>query len=381
MTPPTDAPRPHAPRPGARPAPDGGPDPAGGPVAAADPAAAAAALRAADAGVPAAVLGEALAPALAAARRLGAELPGPGEGRTGALWQRLAGLARLDPSLARVVEPHLDALAILRQAGLGELAGLPATWGVWAAEAAGRELTARPSGSGWELTGTKAWCSLAAHLDRAVVTAGTGGGRRRAFAVDLSHPGAVPDGTAGWCPAGLRDVPTGDVRFDAVPAVPVGGDGWYLERPGFAWGGIGVAACWWGGAAGVADLLWEDAVGRARPGRRPLDQVGLAALGAVDALLHPAREVLAGAAEAVDAGRAGGRRGAVLALRTRRAVARAAEAVVAEVSAATGPGPLTGSPEHVRRVAALQVWVRQEHAQRDAAALGAALLAAGERPW
>ncbi|WP_082697229.1 acyl-CoA dehydrogenase family protein [Kocuria rosea] len=336
---------------------------------------AAAALRAAVPG--------ALGAALAAARELGEDLPAPGTGRTGQLWLRLAELARLDLSLARVVEPHLDALAILRQAGLDELAGRPAAWGVWAAEAAGHELVARYGSGGWELTGTKAWCSLAAHLDRAVVTASTGGGRRRAFAVDLAHPGVVPGSTEDWRPAGLQDVPTGDVRCTAVPAVPVGPDGWYLERPGFAWGGIGVAACWYGGAAGVADLLWEDAVRRRRPDGRPLDQLGHAALGVVDTHLHAARTALRAAAEQVDAGRAGGDRGAVLALRTRRVVARAAEAVLGEVSAATGPGPLTGAPEHVRRVSALQVYVRQEHAQRDAAALGRALLdgAAGDRPW
>lgn len=218
---------------------------------------AAAALRAAVPG--------ALGAALAAARELGEDLPAPGTGRTGQLWLRLAELARLDLSLARVVEPHLDALAILRQAGLDELADRPAAWGVWAAEAAGHELVARYGSGGWELTGTKAWCSLAAHLDRAVVTASTGGGRRRAFAADLAHPGVVPGSTEDWRPAGLQDVPTGDVRCTAVPAVPVGPDGWYLERPGFAWGGIGVAACWYGGAAGVADLLWEDA---ARTGAR-----------------------------------------------------------------------------------------------------------------
>ena len=348
------------------------PRPAAGPGRAEE---AAAALRAGTPG--------ALDRALGVARALGEELSLPGAGRTGQLWRRLAELARLDLSLARVVEPHLDALAILHQAGLEELAGPPAAWGVWAAEAPGHELVARHGTGGWELTGTKAWCSLAAHLDRAVVTASTGGGRRRAFAVDLAHPGVVPGSTEDWRPAGLRDVPTGAVRCTAVPAVPVGEDGWYLERPGFAWGGIGVAACWYGGAAGVADVLWGDAVRRRAPDVRPLDQVGHAALGVVDTLLHSARTALRSAAEQVDAGRAGGERGGVLALRTRRVVARTAEAVTAEVSAATGPGPLTGAPEHVRRVSALQVYVRQEHAQRDAAALGRALLegAAGDRPW
>jgi hypothetical protein len=42
-----------------------------------------------------------------------------------------------------------------------------------------------------------------------------------------------------------------EVRFDGIRAVPVGGPGAYTGRPGFAHGGAGVAACWYGGARGV----------------------------------------------------------------------------------------------------------------------------------
>ncbi|TFI04745.1 acyl-CoA dehydrogenase, partial [Kocuria rhizophila] len=67
--------------------------------------------------------------------------------------------------------------------------------------------------------------------------------------------------------------------------------------------------------------------------------------------------------------------GAAWALRVRRTVADAAETVIRVVSRATGPGPLTGDPAHIRRVESLQVYIRQDHAERDTAALGRTLLA------
>ena len=309
------------------------------------------------------------------ARRLGAVLPGPGEGRTGELWSALATLGALDLTTARVVEPHLDALAILRQAGV-DLSAAPqdATWGVFAAEGPGVRLSAsRGEDGAWRLEGVKPWCSLADRVSHAVVTAHTAANSRRAFAVELRAPGVTGEGGI-WASRGLRDVASLATRYDGVPAVPVGEDDWYLTRPGFAWGGIGVAACWYGGAVGLARTMVAAA------GTRPPDQVALMHLGAVDGALHAARASLHEAAGLVDAGAAQGAQGAVLALRVRGVVADAVERVVAHAAHGLGPGPLTGNEEHARRVADLQVYVRQHHAERDEAALGKALLDDGGAP-
>ena len=60
------------------------------------------------------------APDLAAAQRvahdLGPWVPLPGQGDTLTLWESLASLGAADLTIARVAEPHLDALAILREA-------------------------------------------------------------------------------------------------------------------------------------------------------------------------------------------------------------------------------------------------------------------------
>lgn len=309
--------------------------------------------------------------------RVGDLVPGPGLGRTLELWETLASTAALDVGVARVLEPHLDALSILDQAPAGtDLSGLdldgPHTWGVFAAEGPGTCLEARADGDRWVLDGVKPWCSLAADLSHALVTAWTSTGRRL-FAVALRSDGVEP--AAGpWVSRGLQQVVSAPVTFTAVRAVPVGDDGWYLTRPGFAWGGIGVAAAWWGGAVGVARDLYD-----ALRDREP-DQLALAHLGAVDTHLAAARASLLDAAAAVDSDRPV-TAPSVLARRVRGAVARTVEEVLVRSAHARGPGPLTSDETHARRVADLAVYVRQHHAERDEAFLGKALLAAGARPW
>jgi alkylation response protein AidB-like acyl-CoA dehydrogenase len=299
-------------------------------------------------------------------------VPRPGTGRTKGLFSFLTGMASADLTAARIVEAHLDARAILAEAGQVARDG---SWGVFAAEGPGVRLDATEVGGAFELSGTKPWCSLAGLLDHALVTAHTSGGHRRLFEVDLrAHGVSVREGE--WAALGLRDVPSGPVDFDRVAAVPVGADEWYLDRAGFAWGGIGVAACWLGGAVGLANRLWAGAVA---PGREP-DQIALMHLGAVDAALFSAGTVLDEAARAIDGGEATGDAGRVLAARARLIVANAVEEVLRRAAHSLGPGPLAQEAEHARRVADLELYVRQHHAERDEAALGRKIIS-GERPW
>jgi len=302
-------------------------------------------------------------------------VPLPGGGRTAERWQLLADVAAIDVGVARVLEPHLDALAILAEAGLGPAdvgADAASSWGVFAAEAPGMRLTASQESGRWRLDGVKPWCSLAAHLSHALVSAHVDDGSRRLFAVDLRVAGVRAD-AGPWLARGLDWIVSAPVRFDAVPAVPVGGAGWYLERPGFAWGGIGVAACWLGGATGVARAML------ARAGER--DALDLARIGAVDRLLAGAASALAVAAAVVDDPQASATEFSLLALRTRGIVAAAAEEVLTRVGHALGPGPLVADADHARRVADLGLYLRQHHAERDDAALGALVLESGADPW
>lgn len=317
------------------------------------------------------------------AGRVSGEVPLPGSGRTVRRWEWLASIAGQDLTVARVAEPHLDALAILAEAGQSDVAEAGSTWGVFAAEAPGARLEARTesagSGSRWVLSGTKPWCSLAGHLSHALVTAWIDGGRRALFAVDLRGAGREAD-AEGWRPAGLSRVATATLTLSDVPALPVGEPGWYLSRPGFAWGGIGVAAVWYGGAVGLLRRMVAAA------GQRQPDQVALMHLGAADADLAAAAAMLRSSADAADAGDwpAFVEPGepptqALLAARARQVVVDAAERVLVRAGHALGPGPLSQEPEHARRVADLTLYLRQHHAERDAASLGGLLLGGGSR--
>jgi alkylation response protein AidB-like acyl-CoA dehydrogenase len=302
--------------------------------------------------------GEDTGAALELARRHGRQLPVPGRGQTALRWSALAELGRVNLTAARVVEAHVDALAILAESG-GD-PGDDRTWGVFAAETPGVRLDAcMGTGGTVELTGTKPWCSLGDQLDAALVTARVGD-RRQLFQVDLRQERVRADPPDRWVARGLRTVTSGAVHFDAAPATAVGAPGWYLERPGFAWGGIGVAACWYGGARGLADLL--TAVASKRDG-----ELNALHVGTVDVALHAAATALTHAAGQVDAGAADPE---LLAGRTRAVVADAAERVLHQVGHALGPSPLAFDAAHAGRVADLTLYIRQHHGERDLAALG-----------
>jgi hypothetical protein len=312
--------------------------------------------------------GENIATSLELTRAYGALLALPGQRRTARRWAVLAALGRANLTVARVFEAHTDAIAILSEAGVPDAAG-ELTHGVFAAEGNGEPVRANcPAGGDgrFYLDGLKPWCSLGTELDVGLVTAHVAGGRQL-FRVDLHDRSVTAEPTVGWIARGLRTVTSTSLRFARTPAQPIGDVDWYLTRPGFSWGGIGVAACWYGGALGLQDRL-------ARPGSKSLDALQALHLGSVDAALHAAGAVLDRAAALIDEGAATGAAGVLLALRTRAVVADSVERTIREVAHALGPAPLAFDEEHARRVADLSLYVRQHHAERDLAELGRAVV-------
>src|SRR4051794_20850568 len=98
------------------------------------------------------------------------DVPLPAHGRTAQRFALLAQVSAADLSLGRLVEGHLDALAILAEAGQPVRVG---TYGVWAAERPGGGLRAREAGGvhgGWVVSGVKPYASGAGALDHALVT-------------------------------------------------------------------------------------------------------------------------------------------------------------------------------------------------------------------
>ena len=227
-------------------------------------------------------------------------------------------------------------------------------------------LDAVPDGAGVRLTGVKPWCSLGGLLDAALVTAHTPDGRQL-FRVDLRQDEVTPEPAERWLARGLRTVTSAPVHFDGARAEPVGPPGWYLRRPGFAWGGMGVAACWYGGSA------WP----RSRPS--PLAPRARTATSTRCTSARSTRRSMR--AEATLAARRAARsttgarratRAPTLALRVRAVVADAAERTLRHAAHALGPTPLAFDADHAARVADLELYVRQHHAERDLAALGRA---------
>ena len=288
------------------------------------------------------------------------DLPLPGGGATGVRWSAFADLAGEDLSLARLCEGHADAVAILAELN-GPAPAPGSRWGVWAANPPGPNVTAARSGDGWTLHGTKQYCSGARVCTHALVTATADDGPRL-FAVAVD--GLEPD-PASWPATGMAGSDTLDVGFPDIPAVAVGPPGGYTERPGFSHGGVGVAACWYGGARAIARTLLSAAA------KRDVGPHALAHLGAVDLGLGAARVALARAADEIDADPADRRGdGTLRAVRVRTLTEAVATDVITRTGRALGAGPLGHDQEHSLAVADLTVYLRQHHAERDLARIG-----------
>jgi len=288
-----------------------------------------------------------------------ADLPMPAAGRTLDRWRALAAVAAVDLSLAKLYEGHTDALAIL-----AELHGPTGTglWAVWAAEPPHARVTFHPDDGG-TLSGRKSWCSGAAVVDSAVVSAWTLDAQPILVAVGLRQPGIRLE-TEGWHAVGMAASESVTVVFDGVPAVAVGGPGDYVARPGFWHGGAGIAAVWYGATVAVARTL-------ARAAKVAHDPHAAAHLGAVDTALRAARALLIETATWIDAHPTAD--AASAALRVRAVVEAATNDVLLRTGRALGPALLCGDAIHAQRCADLPVFLRQSHAEHDLAALGRAV--------
>jgi hypothetical protein len=287
-------------------------------------------------------------------------------------WGSLALTASYDVAAARMAEPHIDALSILSEAGLH----IPkdSLWGVYAAEAPPLHLDALVDASGETvLHGTKPWCSLASELSHAVVTAHEGR-KRRTFAVALKDPRVRPSEQA-WPSIGLHDVPSGPVTFERMPAIPVGDVGWYFHRPNFAWGGIRVAACWFGGALGLARAATQKHL------RRERSALGDSLFGQLDAEIFKLRTVFHYSAMVADSDEQWGSEQAWrLALRMRNLVYESSLRIQQLSLELAGPQLITSDPQFAKAHADLTVYLSQHHGTRDSAALGSSLRSSSDVP-
>ncbi|WP_420991915.1 acyl-CoA dehydrogenase [Cupriavidus sp. 30B13] len=315
------------------------------------------------------------------------DLPLPGAGRTWLRWLRLAEVAAEDVSLVKLFEAHADALAIMAE--LGAPPPPPGSrWGVWAAEPPDAQVVFHAGGdtpdrldtpdrpARGSLRGRKAWCSGAPLVTHALLTCRDEREQRCLAVVALDAPGVRMDERAWQSPA-MRAARTADIDFDGTPARRLGAANAYLERPGFWHGGAGIAACWLGAAVPLALALRGQVARRAEPH-------AAAHLGAVDLALHAGWAQLREAAAWIDSHPAAD--AAAVAMRTRLAAEHAAGTVIEHAGRALGAGPLCRDAALAARFCDLPVFLRQSHAERDLAALGALLCGPGASttawaPW
>jgi alkylation response protein AidB-like acyl-CoA dehydrogenase len=301
--------------------------------------------------------------------------PLPGLGHTAQRLQFLSAVAATDVTAARVLEPHLDAVAILAESRESDdFTRAGHTWGVFAAEGPASTLVAEQHHGAWTLTGTKPWCSLGGRLSNALVTARTTADESRLFRVDLRQ-GEVHSADARWVARGLADVESGPLVMDAAAATPVGRGGWYLSRPGFRWGGIGVAACWWGGCVPLfAAIVRKNAQGDPKP-------LTTSRVGRLYRALESARVILERSAAYIDSAAARESEDAddmaVLAHTARGVVADAVDETLAAVRDILGPAALALDEPTARRCADLELYASQYHRGGDDASLSAHLDSAG----
>lgn len=290
-------------------------------------------------------------------------LPKPGSGGTPARFAALADWAAHDLSLARLVEGHVDALAILAEAG--KKADPGAVYGVWAARQPVGGTTASHAADGWHLKGTKSFCSGSTRIDRALVTAECEDGYRLFDVSVAENVKAVHAGS--WPAVGMADSLSETLEFGGPPVArsrAIGPPNFYLERPGFWFGATGVAACWYGGTRGlVQDVLHSI-------GTNPSEPL-MVELGHAVAHVDLMRRALDSSAREIDDdpwdwGGDARRRALVI----RHAVHHAALEVLVHAAAAGGARPFCLHAEQAQRVADLYVYLAQYQGPQDANILG-----------
>ena len=285
------------------------------------------------------------------------DMPLPGAGATPQRHRRLADWGALDLSVARLGEAHTDALAILAEGGHQSRPG--ALYGVWAADAPPQRVTCeRVDAQSWRVDGLKPYCSGATLVDAALVTAQHADGVRL---FDIPIDGRLVSAQAStWQAFALADTVTTAVRFNSVvvPAsAQIGPPDWYLNRPGFWHGSIGPAACWAGGALSLIDAA-------TRLKRR--DPHSRAHVGALQAIAWALDALLAEAGRQIDADpRDDAGTARTRGLKVRHLIERACSEVLDRFGRATGPQLLAHDAQVVRQHAALTLYIRQCHAERD----------------
>ena len=206
------------------------------------------------------------------------------------------------------------------------------------------------------------------------------------MAVELKQPGISID-TSRWKAVGMAGSMSVNVTFDGAHGRRVGQCGQYLSRAGFWQGGAGLAACWYGGAVGIActlraslaDSSRDSASTGASAGAGASSGYKLAALGQMELALMETAATLRQAAAWIDAYPE--LDASRVAITARLSAEKCARRVIEQAGKAMGATPFCLNEKFARAVADLPVFIRQTHADKDFAALGERCLSRSASAW
>lgn len=305
---------------------------------------------------------------------INSDVPPSGAGQSSERLDFLIEVGRRDLSLARLIEGHMDATQILREAQrpINEYS----LYAIWAAGGPTDTLQIVQNGvDRWssKLMGCKPFCSGSDIVDRALIYLYP---NEQLVEVAIGSEDAAKfcrfDST-GWQSPAFYETHTWSVIFDGLAlekADFIGGPRWYFDRPGFCCGAFAPAACWTGGAMALVDSMRH---------RTLKDGHSKAHLGAMVAMLCNMRSMLNWAAGQVDADpfNCSGQLFPA-ALVVRHQIERGCTEIIDRFGRTLGPRPYAFENDNARRIAELQLYIRQCHAERDLEELGVCLAARPE---
>ncbi|MFZ3074874.1 MAG: acyl-CoA dehydrogenase [Psychrobacter glacincola] len=267
-------------------------------------------------------------------------------------WQILAYVAGIDLTIAKWFESHLDALSILYEVGYDKAdQGL---WAVWAAEG-------NPIGyEQGKVSGTKAWCSGANMVDHGLITYRNANDQAQLLVVDMRQSGIEIDNEE-WQAVGMQATDTATLQFHEVSAIQVGTANEYLERVGFWHGAAGVAACWYGATAYLADYLISAYQ------QKPNDYKAMY-LGQISTALAVTQQYFYHVADLIDSQPQLSHELVIRQLRSQ--VEKVARQVIEIVGQALGAAPFCRNAHFARLSADLPVFIRQSHGAFDLQKIG-----------
>lgn len=289
------------------------------------------------------------------------------------LLDALLAVGRTDIPLSRLTEGHIDGLRILAQADA--VPRPSALYGVWASRSAGTGVAAEADGDGLRLTGTIRFASGAGVIDRALVPVWLDDATH--LLVDLAVTD-LPVDRGHWQTTAMQVSQSHTVRVEGLTVSStdvVGPESFYLQRPAFLPGGVGVAAVWAGGLARALDVTVSMLDGRGvspaqdlRLGRARVALIG--ALTTVRVAGSRLDQLLSG--PRADAGRSGTDQALLAAVsgEARAAVADGVTRALAELRALAGPAGLAFDPDLGHALDDLGLYVAQLNGDAESTRLG-----------